>query len=229
MPEPAGPKMRILVFLLWTVFAAVIGGIGYEFLLACDLGVPVFGFRYCRNTQAASLHKIEAQAQMERSLKARLHAAELRAASLPECRPQGRERLPAERLTVPARVEDLRGCWQSDRGDTDVFTDDEAMRFVAKRRTCLCFEGNGEGRVRMTYNNGTKCDGPLAASVQSDRFTVRFPNVPCSNGSHYVATDVICTSSAGAASCDWRTRGYRRRVILGDQYHRVDASYCEGL
>jgi hypothetical protein len=219
--------MRIVVFLLWVVFATVMVGIAYEFLLACDLSMPVFGFRYCQKTQAGLFSKIETQAERKRSLKARLHDAEIRAASLPVCQRQEPQAPPPERLTMPGRVEDLRGCWQSDRGDTDVFTDDEAMRFIAKRRTCLCFDGNGEGRVRMTYDNGAKCDGPLTANLQGDRFTVRFPNVPCSDGSHYVSTDVVCTNSAGAASCDWRTHGYRRRVILGDKYHRVEASYCE--
>ena len=129
--------MRIVVFLLWAVFATVMVGIAYEFLLACDLSMPVFGFRYCQKAQAGWFSKIETQAERERSLKARLHDAEIRAASLPVCRRQEPQAPPPERLTMPARVEDLRGCWQSDRGDTDVFTDDEAMRFIAKRRTCL--------------------------------------------------------------------------------------------
>ena len=63
MAQSATPGRRILVFLLWVVFAAIVAGIGYELLLACDLGMPVFGFRYCRNAQAAMLHRIEAQAE----------------------------------------------------------------------------------------------------------------------------------------------------------------------
>lgn len=210
--------MRLGVALLWIAFAAVVAVAAYQLLLACDLGTPIFGFRYCRSRQAAAFREIETQAEMRRSLRARLRTAELRAAGLPICK--------FDHLVIPARLEDLQGCWESDRGDTDVFTDDDAMKFVARRRTCLCFEG-GEGRVRMAYSNGAKCEGPLTAKLQTGQFTVRFPNVPCSDGGQYVSTEVICSNKEGSASRDWRTQGYRRRVILADKFHRVEAARCQ--
>src|SRR5262249_7773381 len=144
----------------WAAFAVLVIAIGIVFLAACDLNIrPLFGLRYC--VSRASQPDLQAERERERNLRERIHEAELRLAQLPVCTPSGKrpgtketepkqkeaepkqketepkqkEAEPKQKeaeLKVPTKLEDLRGCWQSVRGDIDLVTDDAEAKPVGK-------------------------------------------------------------------------------------------------
>ena len=81
----------------------------------------------------------------------------------------------------------------------------------------------------MVYSTGVKCNRPLSAAIDDNRFTMRFARVPCCDGSHYVETEVICAGNGqSAVTCDWQVNGFSCKHFSGDTYHRADLAYCEG-
>ena len=230
----------------WAAFAIIILTIWLTLLYACDLGVtPLFGLRYCRVPQASLPANLLRERERERDLRRRLHEAGLHMAGLPRCKtqvtPQPAIQTPAKEevqpakderraLTLPKKSEDLEGCWQSDNGDANVYRDTVASEFMGKRRTCLCFDLMGRGRLLMLYSTGARCTGSLNARIEADRFSIHFPEVPCTDRSVFVQTDIYCSENGqGAVSCEWHSRGKFPKTYLGEGYHRVDASFCEGL
>lgn len=237
---------------LWAVFALALAVIAYQLLWACDLGRPLFGLRYCK-AQAAPQALDAAEKDKERSLRDRLRQAELRLAQLPPCaersEPPKRDETiekpepkkeetknedapPQDReaLKFPTKKEDLKGCWQSDSGDIEMYTDEQVKKFAGKVRICLCFRANGVGQIRYLYTNGNRCQGPLTSTIESDKFTLKHNKVPCSNRTvHVNPADYTCTRGAeGGAVCD--TYSYSRfdpGITKNEKYHKVDDSLCE--
>ncbi len=237
---------RIVCAVLWAGFALIILTIWLTLLHACDFGVrPLFDLRYCRLQQASLPASLLRETGRQRDLLQRLHEAGLHMAGLPQCKaraalqpaiqtPAKEEVQPAmdERraLTLPKKSEDLEGCWQSDNGDSNVYRDTVASEFMGKRRTCLCFDATGRGRLLMLYSTGARCTGPLNARIEADRFSIHFPEVPCTDRSAFVQTDIYCSENGqGAVTCEWHSRGKFPKTYLREGYHRVGASFCEGL
>src|SRR5262249_24800948 len=155
----------ILRGIAWAAFALLLVGIGVLFLAACDLGLrPLLGLRYCT---LAAMSDLAGERERERALRARIHEAELRIAQLPECAPEPQPQPPPppapepspapaprpapkaeEPLNIPSQVSDLKGCWQSARGDMQMVTDDEEKRPIGKVRVCYCFGSDGRGKAR---------------------------------------------------------------------------------
>jgi hypothetical protein len=242
---------RILKGVAWATFAIAIVGIGVLVLAACDLGIkPLFGLRYCR----ASAIDLELAAEREkgRYLRDRLHQAQLRIAQLPPCtqgaapappveqrpaEPQQSAGIPAEppkpeppkveeELKLPARIEDLQGCWQSVRGDISIVTDDDEQRLIGKVRICYCFGSNGRGTGRWAYADGPKCQVDLTARLRSHELKIRHGRVPCRDRS-IVPEEITCTAQAdGTASCDTQSLGRNRVLVGGEKYRRVSEAYC---
>lgn len=236
---------RIVCAVLWAVFAIIILTIWLTLLYACDLGVrPLFDLRYCRVQQASLPASLRRERERQRDLRQRPHEAGLHIAGLPQCEarvaPQPEIQTPSKEdvqpakderraLTLPKKPEDLEGCWQSDNGDASVHQDTAAAEFIATRRTCLCFDAKGDGRVLMLFSTGTRCSGPLTARIGADRFSIHFPQAPCTNLAPFVQTDIYCSENGqGAVTCEWHSRGKFPKTYQGEGYHRVDASFCEG-
>ncbi len=232
---------RVVCAALWTIFGLLIVAIWLAFLHACDLGFkPLFALRYCQQPQASLPALLFRERQRQRELLQRQQEARLRLAELPPCGsenrsvPEPQQEVPAARqpepkklLTLPEKPEDLAGCWQSDRGDIEIVTDDERKAHLGNVRVCYCFGQHGRGQVRMTYTDGAKCAAPLSAVIAPGKLVMRYPRLGCTGGHGYiVAADVVCTEGQGAALCDERQNSRFLTDVLSEKFHRVDDAYC---
>lgn len=234
---------RVVCAVLWTIFGLLIVAIWLTFLHACDLGFkPLFALRYCQQPQASLPPSLFRERQRQRELLQRQQEAELRLTGLPLCRSESRsvpepqqavpaaqqpEPEPEKPLTLPDKPEDLAGCWQSDRGDIEIVTDDERKAHIGDVRICYCFGQHGRGQVRMTYTDGAKCAAPLSAVIAPGKLVMRYPRLGCTGGHGYiVAADVVCTEGQGAALCDEHPHARFLSSVLSEKFHRVDAAYC---
>jgi hypothetical protein len=230
-------------------FTLMLGLISYQLLRACDFEHALFGFRYCQRAASAPQIANSSERERERSLTRRLHEAELRTAQLPVCttkpqpktnpdpekrpEPEQREPIvapkpPPEVLKIPAKIEDLKGCWQSDRGDLDIVTDDEKGELIGHVRICLCFGSNGKGEARYLYTDGDRCVGTLNARLEAGRLSMRQSRAGCRVHNFIVPNEIVCTqSNESAASCNKLSLGKMRRRVEDEKYHKVDNSQCE--
>lgn len=229
---------------LWAAFALVLVIIASQLLSACDLGRPVFGLRYCGAGLRLRTEFTE-ETLREEFLRRRLRAAEFRITELPACAPKPqpvKEPEPQKRpdpkkpeaavppapdrenLEFPTRPEDLKGCWQSDRGDIDIYTDEEKPKPVGKVRICLCFRANGRGEIRYMSTDGQSCRGPLASKLGDEKFQLKQPVIHC-----MVAQDYTCAKDAeGFATCEVYSHSkFHPGARAGEKYHRVDNGLCE--
>jgi hypothetical protein len=234
----------------WASFAFIVGYGAYLMLVACDLGIhPVFGLQYCK--ARAEPDRFANERALESDLRDRIHEAELRLARLPPClasvppsRPVPEQRAeaevspppppqpspsptpevpPSEELKIPQQLSDLKGCWQSVRGDLPLVTDDREQRPLGNVRICYCFGDNGRGSVRYRYTDGRKCAGPVRARLSDGKLSIDQP-AHC-----VVRTEITCSSQGegNAASCD--AVDYGRFVHGGytdEKYQRVTAEHC---
>jgi hypothetical protein len=244
---------RLMVPALWICFAVLLLATGYVVLIACELGLsPLFGYRLC--SLQAQPTSMTAEQDRQRALLDRIHETELRIAGLPGCAPNLPPRAefvptpsplpdppsnppdppseraePRQELTIPARLDDLKGCWQSVKGDIDIVTDDEQKRPVGKTRICLCFANNGRGKIRWIYTDGYVCEGNLRALLKNDELAIQHDRIPCVKGgiSFIVPEKISCKANPGeVASCDTEGLGRRRTQSKGEQYKRVGGEYC---
>jgi hypothetical protein len=133
----------------------------------------------------------------------------------------------ANDLKMPARIDELRGCWQSVRGDIEIVTDDEQQRAIGKVRICYCFGNNGRGKGRWIYTNGPTCDADLRAQLKGGELDIRHGRVPCAGDKSIVPEDILCRAGPdGTASCDSQSLGRMRTRITGEKYTRVSNAYC---
>jgi hypothetical protein len=247
---------RVLQGALWAAFAALAVSIGVLFLAACDLGIkPLFGLRYCAFGAAAN--GLTAERERERDLRVRLHEAELRIAQLPACSqnvppplpapappapepvPPAPESSPAsppppppeppkqDQLKIPTRLDELRGCWQSVRGDLDIVSDDAEQRPIGKVRKCFCFGANGRGKARWLFTDGRTCETGLRAQLRPGELAIQHTGAPCSDGSRNVPEAIACRAEeSGAATCDVQSLGKMRTRTTNEKYTRVSDAHC---
>jgi hypothetical protein len=234
----------------WVVFALVVVACGERMLSACDLGwQPLFGLRYCRAEAAPD--PIAAERARELELRAKLHEVELRIARLPACAPPPRQEPsraappqrteatppqqlppappPPEELTIPRTLADLKGCWQSVRGDLPIVTDDEEQRPLGKVRICYCFDDNGRGNVRYTYTDGERCTTTLRTRLSPDQLSFTHRRLRCDHRRGYIVpAETVCKSDAPgtAATCDRQTYGRISTKQTGERYRRVSEEHC---
>jgi hypothetical protein len=249
---------RLLQSLGWAVFTVLLIAIGIVFLDACDLNVrPLFGLRYCLSP--ASPPNLQPEQERERELRARIHEAELRLAQLPVCtaedtgpakpgvQPSDKDIMPAEKdtnapekdtkppekeaeLKVPSRIEDLRGCWQSVRGDIDMRTDDRYLKLVGRVRLCFCFGSNGRGRALWHYTDGRICETDLTATIETDELHIAHGEAHCTDQWVIVPEQITCKGQPdGGAECERQGLGRMRRHRVGERYKRVNEEYCRRL
>jgi hypothetical protein len=219
---------------LWAAFAIALGAIAHQLLLACDTGSGLFGLRYCQSRAAFSPVGSNLEQERERSLRKRLHEAELRLAQLPACPAPPTQNGPTqvapppEILKIPTKVEDLKGCWQSERGDLQIRSDDERAELVGEARICFCLGADGGGEARYLFANGDRCSGPLTAKLTAAQLTMSQGRVQCRSHGFIVPADIVCTQhSEGTASCNTQSLGLTRSSVDNEKYQRVDNSRCE--
>jgi hypothetical protein len=138
---------------------------------------------------------------------------------------------PSEELTIPQQLSDLKGCWQSVRGDIPMVSDDEKRRPEGNVRICYCFGDNGRGTTRYIYTDGGKCIGPLRARLSSARLLIDHRRISCTgpgNHGYVVPGEITCKGQVGgnSASCDSISRGRMPTAMKDEKYRRVTAEYC---
>jgi hypothetical protein len=231
---------------IWALAAVLLLAVGIVLLRACDLAItPLYGKAYCLAPKSDAL---TAERARRSQLQAEFQQAELTFAQKPICAPPAppktepappppplpkAEPAPPQppELKTPKNLSELRGCWQTVRGDLQLITDDEERRPVGpKVRECFCFNGDGHGVFKLLYADGVKCHAPLAARIDGETLRFRHPVVNCPGaGGDYglVPTNVECRNAAGseAATCLVHNLG-RIRDVTTERYHRVDKDYC---
>lgn len=136
---------------------------------------------------------------------------------------------PEEQLTVPKKISELKGCWESVRGDLDIVSDDEERRLIGKVRQCYCFGGRGAGEFKLNYSDGVKCRAPITAELEGDTLKIHQPGFRCVwKGQHrgLVPTEIVCRSAENEATpCEYQALG-RLRTKGVEQYRRVPLGHC---
>jgi hypothetical protein len=216
-----GLHERRLAAAAWTVFVLVIGAMAYLALSACDLGVhPLFGLSFC--SRQAATNPFTTEQERERDLLDRLHQAQLNIARLPDCLPDPPRREPDRRaeivpsptptptpppmptptpsptpelMTMPRNLDELKGCWQSVRGDLPMVNDQEQPTGTV--RICYCFGDRGRGRARYIWNDGPRCIGGVRAEISGDRLLMKHGDIGCTRNKGTVdAEDITCSKNA---------------------------------
>jgi hypothetical protein len=229
--------------LLWSAFAGLILIGAYVVLNACDLGFrPLFGPGGCAApTPNAALAAESAKAAR---LQSAVHAEEVRLALLPACLPPSQKvepRLPPQKsaddaptvdpkpvqpFEIPKRIEDLKGCWQSARGDIDIVSDDEERKRLGQARFCYCFKANGRGRVQIRYTDGDLCQADLSARISPDRVFMHHDMVRCHRHGSYVASEIRCGNDASNQTvCEIENFG-RNKGKTTERFIRVSDERC---
>jgi hypothetical protein len=225
---------------LWSAFALLILVGGYVMLRACDLGFkPLFGSASC----AAPTLEAELATEREKRvlLQSRIHAEEIRFALLPACPislppkpPAPPQPVPPEpkpdpkpdpqivqKFEIPKHVEDLKGCWQSARGDLDIYDGD---KLFGKARFCYCFGNNGRGKVLIRYTDGDVCQTDLTARLSTDQVFMHHGTVSCRKNGTYAGSDITCRNDRPD-----RTICHEKSVQAGErteEFVRVSDEHC---
>lgn len=231
---------------LWSAFALLILTGGYIMLRACDFGfASLFGSTSC----AVPTHEAELAAEREKQdhLRSGIHDAEIHLALLPACPIPAPPRAPdpppkpvdppkppelskpqiTEKFEVPKKVEELKGCWQSARGDIDIVSDDAEERLLGKARFCYCFGSGGRGVVQILYSDGDICRAGLIARITTDRVLMHHDKVTCRKHSFYVATDITCGNNdqSNDTTCEIHNLG-KNSSTSSEQFIRVTNEHC---
>jgi hypothetical protein len=219
---------------LWVAFALLILTGGYVMLRACDFGfLPLFGSTSC----AVPAHAAELAAEREKQdhLRTGIHQEEIRLALLPACpqplppKPQPIPKPIVEQFKIPDKVEELKGCWQTARGDIEMNTDDAARTSLGKVRICYCFKANGQGMVQSRYtDDGDVCQGSLTARISPDRKHVfmHHDQAPCQKHGPQVAADITCSNDKSDRTlCEIQNLGLTHNKFT-QEFIRVSDEHC---
>lgn len=235
---------------LWLTLPILLVACGLALLRACDLGpLPLFGLRYCVAAEPDSAFAAERARAQE--LQARIREAELRIAEKPICGPPlgpkneretqlnppiiphtgpNPEEPTIDPLTIPKKISELKGCWESVRGDLPIVTDDEEERLVGHVRKCYCFGANGRGQLKMSYTEGAKCRAPIYADLSGETLRIHQPKFSCirrGQNKGLVPAEITCRGAESeAAACDEQIFARKRTSRTGDQYRRVGKDHC---
>jgi hypothetical protein len=216
---------------LWGAFALLILTGGYVMLRACDLGfLPLFGASSCAAPAQAA--EFAAEREREAHLRSGIHSEEIRLALLPAC-PQPLPLKPPEpkpnpqivqKFEIPKKVEELKGCWQSARGDLVIVDDEEKP--VGTARFCYCFGSNGRGVVQILYTDSDICRAGLIARISPDHVFMHHDKVSCRQHGFFVASDITCgNDQSDQTSCEI-TNLNKNRTKITEQFIRVSDEHC---
>ncbi len=246
---------RALAWIGWLAFAALVVLGGRLMLDACEVRPwPVFGNAYCPRPPPRDSAALDAERDREQVLRSRLRRAEFQLAALPSCQPPAPEPPPpmapepppvekiadlpppppeppkSEDLKIPDRVEDLQGCWQSDRGDISIVTDSFRPRPIGVVRVCYCFDDRGRGTIKQDFKDGDHCSGRLTVKLAPNDLKVHHGVIPCSgNKRPHIGETITCKGTTGqTATCNASQHG---RVLRGpttdERFHRVPEEACK--
>jgi hypothetical protein len=133
---------------------------------------------------------------------------------------------PPEQLKIPKNLFELKGCWQSVRGDIEII--DQEQNPAGAVRVCYCFGNNGRGSVKAVYTDGVKCRASLQARIYSDRLVMKHQDLRCSNSYYNIYPGQIeCrgTTERDSAACEWHTLHTTPSNEI-EKYQRVPPEHC---
>lgn len=241
-------RRNVLRTALWCLFGILLVSAGFALLPACDFGLrPLFGLRYCGT--AAKNDALVLERFRARNFEGRIHEAELRLAEKPACpkpppppiaappAPAPGPSLPpetkpdeGERLKIPKKITELKGCWESVAGDMPIQSDDEAHRPIGYVRECFCFNAAGRGVKKLLYTDGAKCRSPISAKLVGTSLEIHQPAFNCywnNENRGLVRSKVTCrTGEDDSATCDTQDYGRWHELREGDQYRKVSEDHC---
>ena len=244
-------RRNVLRTALWCLFGILLVSAGFALLPACDFGLrPLFGLRYCGT--AAKNDALVLERFRARNLEARIHEAELRLAEKPACPkspPPAPKPIPTptleptpaptpeikpdegERLKIPKKITELKGCWESVSGDLPIVTDTPEQRPIGNVRKCYCFNAAGRGLLKLLYTDGAKCSGTITAKIAGALLKIHQPWFGCrwkGEDRGLVRSEMTCrTGEDENAICDTENFGRVHTVAEGDQYRQVPKDHCE--
>jgi hypothetical protein len=145
----------------------------------------------------------------------------------PDPKPEPKkEEPPSEKFEVPKKVEDLKGCWQSVRGDIDIVSDDAEQKPLGKARFCYCFKDNGKGNVLVSYTDGDLCRAPLTAKLKAGTLSMRHGDIPCRTHVPQVGANITCGHDGSEeTTCQIKNLG-RNAELLSEKFIRVSNEHC---
>jgi hypothetical protein len=222
---------------LWAIFALAILTGGYAMLRACDLEhLPLFGYTSCE--APARIPDLAAEREREADLRSKIHAAEIRLALLPVCTrplaprpsdpkpPKQDDQQVVQKFEVPKKLEDLKGCWQSSRGDIEIVSDDAEQKHLGAARFCYCFKGKGQGTVQISFTDGDICRANLTARISPDHVSMHHGNVACQKHDPYIASDITCSNDqSNETVCERQNLG-QIKTKTTERFIRVTNEYC---
>jgi hypothetical protein len=134
---------------------------------------------------------------------------------------------PVEKFEIPKTLADLKGCWQSARGDIDMVLDNAEETPAGKARICYCFGSNGRGKAQFLYTDGDVCQAGLIARLSPDRVFMHHGRAACRKSRSQNPADITCSSDqSNQTSCEIQSLGkYRSRVT--EQFIRVSDEHCK--
>jgi len=242
--------IRILAALGWLAFAAIVVAGGRMMLGACEVRTwPVLDYAYCPVPPRQDRSGLDAERDRSAVLQSRVRRTEQQLAALPVCQPpapppppEPEKRAeapppppppappPPDQMMIPTRLEDLKGCWQSERGDINIVSDDEREVLMGVVRICYCFDDDGKGTITQTFKGGGICKGTLRVQLSPNELKMHHPILRCSQGKGRInASNITCTGAQGqTAVCGSVSLGRMKgRGISGEHFNKVSDAACE--
>ena len=225
--------MRWGVAILWAVFALLLVIGAKEFLYACGIVLGPYAQSYC--TTPIDRRPSIAEAERAEQLQRQIHFAELRLAEKPDCSMPLTPPTPIPAVTpatgpgaplrVPHELDDLKGCWISNRGDIQLYNVVTGEP-TKKVRFCFCFGDGGNGTLKIKSTNGFICEGSVTASLQDRKLHIDQPHVHCSDGD-FIDHEITCSGQNRTAVCSGRSNEYPKSNFGQEEFYRAEQSLCD--
>jgi hypothetical protein len=196
--------LRILSVLGAAVLVVVSGAAGYAALQSCAVRLELLSAVSGCPTEAdlALQAELEALAAQRFALRAaiadneRVLAARRCDAVLPsQTDPVTRARLQDKAL------EALYGCWSL--GSSYQTRDVDNEKIISYPVWRMCFDTQGNGKQVMEGDDGSTCEGPVTARIESPERLIlgEGGNLTCSDGGYIHRRDIACAVAGEGATC----------------------------
>ena len=208
--QPRGPGW--LAWLAWALLALLLGVAFWLLLGACGIrtlhGLPILAFCPGPPVTSGLDPALGAEIARQHALEAEIGRLQLALLGAPACRPPVQAEVtpapppptpaPAPKPAPPPKPEAipedawkkhdvsfLKGCWNL---DSQYQTRDARTGQVRQVKTWeVCFDGAGQGRQTLTFDDGKTCTGPMLGKFddQDQLLLQDTGNLPC-EGSFYI-------------------------------------------
>ena len=98
-------------------------------------------------------------------------------------------------------LEALYGCWSL--GSSYQTRDVDTGQIVSYPTWRMCFDTQGRGKQVMRGDDGSTCEGPVQARMESPARLIlgEGGNLACSDGGYIHRRDIACTAEGGGVAC----------------------------